>query len=105
MSDFTKKKKQYVKGSAKAHNFDDGGQLINVDFNLAALGELPITPTGYVKITLSKLKEKDRFGNDYSMYVNDFVPQKQTTNGSEKSTSPAAFTKAKAAPTTDDLPF
>ena len=73
MKNFTKSKKNYVKGSAKLVTFATG-ELINLDLNLESLSSLPITPSGYVKITLSRRSEPDQYGNHYSIYENEFKP-------------------------------
>ena len=72
---FTKSTKNYVKGSAKLVTFPTGGELINLDLNLESLSSLPISPSGYVKLTLSRRQEPDQYGNNYSIYENEFKPK------------------------------
>jgi hypothetical protein len=74
----SKSKKNYVKGSAKLVTFPDGGELINLDLNLESLSNLTVNERGYVKLTLSRLKIADQFGNGYSVYENDYKPEPKT---------------------------
>lgn len=95
------KKKNYIKGSAKEHVFDNGGSVIHIDMKLEDLKKIA-NERGYVKVTVSKLKQTDDYGNTHSVYENDYKP-------AEKKAAPAAKTplKAKAKDTLpgDDLPF
>lgn len=89
-------KKNYLKGGAKEKKFDNGSSIINIDFLLSELQALPINERGYVKVTVSQLREPDKFGNTHSVYENDFKPSK-----SEKATVNSDFKKRP----TDRLPF
>ena len=96
----SKKTKRYLKGSAKLRTFEDGGELINVDLNLEDLSSLPITESGYIKITLSRKKEVDQYGNAYSIFENDFVPDK-----SKAPAKPKVATVKHDRPPFGDSPF
>ena len=98
----TKKKKNYIKGSAREKVFDNGGSVINVDLNIAELSAIA-NEKGYVKITLSRLREQDMYGNHFAIYENDFVPTKQKETPIAKPVAKAAGKKSYDA--TDDLPF
>jgi hypothetical protein len=69
-----KKPKNYISGSAKLVSFPNGSELINVDLKLEDIQNLPVSKSGYVKLVLSKLAEKGKFGDDYSIYENEFKP-------------------------------
>ena len=98
-----KKKKNYLKGSAKQRDFGPDNYIINIDLLLSDLqAKCPVNERGYVKISISKLKEPDQYGNTHSIYQNDFVPS--TTYKKEVAApveNPAALRKRP----TDDLPF
>ncbi len=72
MADSTKQPKRYVKGSAKEVIFNNGGSLINIDLSLEDLKKLTANKTGYIKITVAKLKTPDKFGNTHQIYENTF---------------------------------
>ena len=98
--------KKYLRGSAKTHTFSNGGDVIHLDLNLQDVNNLPVTKTGYVKLTLSRRKEVDKFGNEFSIYENDFKPTPKDGSGSAKPAAkpsgraPGGFSGAKS-----DLPF
>ena len=69
-----KSTKNYLRGGAKLVTFPDGGELINLDLKLEELNSLPVNDNGYVKITLSRKPAVDQYGNAYSVFENDFVP-------------------------------
>lgn len=106
MADFTKTKKtkNYVKGSAKLVQFPSGGELINLDVRLEDLQKLPVNKNGYVKLVLGKLEKTDAYGNDYSIYENDFVPDKNKATAPRVAAS-VPSTKPNSNGTTDDMPF
>ena len=104
MGEITKKKKNYVKGSAKSHDFSDGGQSINVDINYADLGRLPINAAGYIKITLSRNRQPDAYGNDYSMFENEWKPDPNKTRSFAQAAKNESQVSGRGTPI-DDLPF
>ena len=74
-STYAKKAKNYIKGSAKQFTCSNGEIKINVDLLLEDLLKLPVNEKGYIKIALNTPKGgKDKFGNDFSIYENDYVP-------------------------------
>lgn len=107
MSTTEKKKKNYVKGSAKEVIFANGGSLVHIDILIEDLKRLPVNERGYVKLTLSKLPEADRFGNTHTLYENDFKPNEAGAKGQAAKAGVKAFPKAefKGAASNDDLPF
>lgn len=99
MGDFPKKQRNWIKGSTKLVEFNDGF-LINLDVKVEDLAAIQ-NERGYAKIVLSKMKKRDQYGNDFQVYENDFVPDKTKA---PKSVGPVSGAKPKAK-TTDDLPF
>lgn len=105
MTDTTKKKKNYIKGSAREKVFDNGGRVINIDLNVSELAAIA-NDKGYAKITLSELREPDMYGNTYSIYENDFVPTKQTGAATKPTAKPTAKPVGKKSYDEDSgLPF
>jgi hypothetical protein len=97
-------KKRYVKSGTKTKDFGDGGEIINLDLNLADLSSLPVNAGGYVKICLAKLRTPDKFGNSHAVYENDFVPDK--SKGAGKAYTPATQGRASYKKNDDSaLPF
>lgn len=101
MGEITRKKKNYVKSSAKLRIFDDGGELINIDLNYEDLGRLPRNERGWVKIVASRNKQPDSFGNDYSIYENEWKPDLNKKRTGEIS----APVTSKGKSDIDNLPF
>lgn len=102
MTDSTKRK-NYLKGSAKVKTFSNGGHVIHVDLLLSDIQKLPVNERGYIKIDLLSVKD-DKYGNDYSITENDFVPRAQSgTPASSTVAPPAGFKPTKKS--TDDYPF
>lgn len=99
--------KRYVKGSAKEHIFDNGGSNIHIDILKSDFDTLPVNERGYVKLTISKLKEVDQYGNSHTITLNDWKPLAKgatgyPAKGFTAQASPKAPLKAKEK---DDLPF
>lgn len=92
------KKKNYVKGSAKEHVFENGGSILHVDLKVDDLKRLPINEAGYVKLNISKLPNPDNYGNTHSIYENDWKPAKDGKPAPKAKMPLAPFGK-------DDLPF
>lgn len=109
MANFTTtKKKNYIKGSARQKQFDNGGTVINLDLLVSEVQAIA-NEKGYAKITLSELREPDMYGNTHSIYQNDWVPDAKATPQGVKDLLPAKqATKPagkKSYDATDDLPF
>lgn len=64
--------KNFVKGSGKKIEFNNGGYVINISLNVEDLKRLPQNK-GYVKLTLSERKAPDQYGNNIMIYENDYV--------------------------------
>jgi hypothetical protein len=103
MSDFTKKKKNYIRGSAKQVEFADGGILLNVDLNLQDLNNLPVSDKGYVRLSIAKRSAPDTYGNSHYVYENAFVPDKSKGKGGAP--APAERKPAVGFGNKKDLPF
>lgn len=99
MADSTKKK-TFISGSAKERLFDNGGEVINLSLNLGQLSKI-VDDKGYVRITLQKLKEADRYGNSHSIYEDTFRP---TNKGAATPKAPSPV-QAKQQSGSDDFPF
>lgn len=72
----TKKKKNYIAGSARKIEFEDGSYKINLDLKLDELNALPVSEKGYIRLTVAPRKEVGTYGETHSVYENDFVPDK-----------------------------
>ena len=105
MSDSTKKK-NFISGSAKEKVFDNGGELINLSLKLEQLAKIA-DEKGYVRITIQRLKEVDRFGNSHSIFEDTFKPQPK--NATPKQPTPVQIKSNNSSSTgsigTDDYPF
>jgi hypothetical protein len=105
------KKYNWLKGSAKLFEFEGGGEKIHLDLNLAELNNLPVSNTGFIKITLSRKKEVDKYGSAYSIYENDYKPKDKEGASVTAGYKPAPKAGYKApggfnAPKSkDDMPF
>lgn len=64
--------KIYV-GNAKTRT-SQYGEFLTWSVKLEEL-EKYVNEKGYVSIVLNKLKEPDKFGNDYSIAINEFKPE------------------------------
>lgn len=100
-----KSTKKYLSGSGKVTKFNNGGTIINLSVKLADLNNLPKYPSkngdDYVRISVSLKDEPDQYGNECSIYENDYKPNKDA--GVSKPAPAKATTKPKAE--TDDMPF
>jgi hypothetical protein len=54
---------------------------------------------GYVNLIVSKMRNPDKYGNEYTVYVDDFVPQQRDNPAPEIPAQPAATDEF------SDLPF
>ena len=72
------KDKKYV-GNGKAIE-GKFGTFFNLSLNIYDLNKIEANEKGYIKITMSKLKEPDKNGNTHTVYENDYKP---VTNSNE----------------------
>jgi len=103
MADFTKKK-NFFKGSAKEREFSNGTSVINIDIKKEWLDSLPVSEGGYVKMTLTALKNIDKFGNTHLIYENDYKPDPSKMKMPQKA-APTPTTFKGGSKSTDDFPF
>jgi hypothetical protein len=85
----SKGEKTYIKGSARAKKFDNGGHVINVSINLNQLTKLPHQESGgekYVRFTIASRREPDDWGNTHSIYNDGWTPD-GNKSGSKKASS------------------
>lgn len=64
--------KKYV-GNGKAIE-GKFGTFFNLSLNINDLNKIEANEKGYIKITMSKLKEPDKNGNTHTVYENDYKP-------------------------------
>lgn len=99
MSTTEKKKKNYIKGSAKEHKFANGGTVIHVDILLNDLiAKVKPNEAGYVKLTVSKLPNVDNYGNTHTVYENEWRPAPKGAEAPKQ--KPATYKGNK-----DEFPF
>ena len=71
--------KKYV-GNGKAIK-GKFGTFYNLSLKLSDLEKLPTNDKGYIKISMSELKQPDQYGNTHTLYENDYkAPQKINAN-------------------------
>lgn len=99
MSNFTKKAKNYISGSARQVDFGSGDPIINLDLKLEELNNLPVSDKGYIRLTIAKRKSVGNYGETHSVYENDFVPDKS------KSKEAGPSKPSVSAPTRGRAPF
>lgn len=58
------------------------GEIINVSLKLTDLQKI-VNEKGYVNITITEMKQADKYGNTLTAYENDYKPQPKTTNANE----------------------
>lgn len=104
MANFTGKKRNYIKGSAKEVKFANGGSIVHIDILLEDLYRLPVNKSGYIKLSLSALPSPDKFGNTHSLFENDFVPKAQGAIAPAQAPKPTTPTRS-SRPSTNDMPF
>lgn len=104
MANSTKEKRNFLKGSARAIHFNNGGHIIHIDLLKEDVDKLPVNKSGYIKLSVSSLPKPDKFGNTHSVFENEFVPDGKFAKGQEKPapTKPQGYGRNKS---TDDLPF
>lgn len=64
-------KQNFIKGSAKAIEFSDGGEIINLSLNKE---ELMALQGDYVQLTVKKRREADQYGNTHYVVENTYKP-------------------------------
>ena len=64
--------KKYV-GNGKAIE-GKFGTFFNLSLKLDDLNKIEPNEKGYIKISMSQLKEPDKFGNTHTVYENDYKP-------------------------------
>jgi hypothetical protein len=102
---FTKSNKNYVRSGSKIVKVPSGDEKINLDLCLADLNALPVSKTGYIKLSLSKKKDGvDEWGNVFSVYENEFVPDPAKSK-QQKQDAPQPRVTFKGKPTDDRPPF
>ncbi len=91
--------KNYIGGSARAHTFNNGGEVINLSLCWEDLQAIAKTPSKsgkhYIKVVIASKREEDQYGNTHSMYEDDFKP----TEGGGKSEDNSSEEEK------NDLPF
>ena len=73
--------KKYV-GNSKAIK-GKFGVFYNLSMKLTDLEKLPTNEKGYIRITMSELKEPDKFGNTHTLYHDDYVPKAKSNDANE----------------------
>ena len=76
-------KKNYV-GSGKTKSLQFG-EVQELSLNIEQLNKLPRTAKGYIRVTVSKRREPDQFGNDLAVVENTYVPKTKATDANEDS--------------------
>jgi len=98
--------KKYVRGNAKEISFDNGGDILNLSFNIYdflsgvdnkghKISEFA-DENGWVKITAGRKREVDQYGNTHSLSLNEWKPDEDWKS---KAGNPPA-----AAPVEDEEP-
>lgn len=77
----TKKTKNYISGSAREVEFENGDSIINLDLKLSDLNDLPVSEKGYIRLTVAPRKSPGTYGETHSVYENDFKPDKTKGEG------------------------
>ena len=95
-------KKNYIKGSCRMRNFQNGGSAINLSINVNELAKIA-DDKGYARIVLSQLRQADQYGNTHSIYQDEFVPTKKEVNTTTAPSKP--LSKKAVGDDVDDLPF
>lgn len=65
--------KKYV-GSGKEKVFNDGGSIVNISLKASDLKGL-VNEKGYIRLTVAKRKEEDKYGNTHTVYDDGYRPQ------------------------------
>jgi hypothetical protein len=73
--------KKYV-GNSKAIK-GKFGVFYNLSMKLDDLMKLPTNEKGYIRVTMSELKEPDKFGNTHTLYHDDYVPKAKVSDANE----------------------
>ena len=70
--------KTYLKGSAKAKTFDNGGSVINLSLHadeLITLATEHRNAAGYLNLVVGERREVGKYGDTHSVWLDDFVPK------------------------------
>ncbi len=79
------KEKKYV-GNGKAIE-GKYGTFYNLSLNINDLNKIEPNDKGYIKISMSQLKEPDKFGNTHTVYENDYKPVQKINEAEDESTA------------------
>jgi hypothetical protein len=72
--------KQYC-GKAKVKRFDNGGEIYKIGI---VANQLPApNEKGYINLCLQKMRQPDKYGNEYTVYVDDWKPAAATRNNDD----------------------
>ena len=74
--------KIYLKCSAKAKTFDNGGQVIKLGFkvdDLIALAKKHVNERGYLNLVIGERREVGQYGDTHSVALDDYQPQQRQT--------------------------
>jgi hypothetical protein len=98
--------KIYLKGcSAKAKQFDNGGQIIKLGFKVDDLAEFcrkHKNDRGYLNLVVAERREEGQYGDTHSVYLDTYTPR--TGAGARQDAD--AFAGRHSEPvTSDDIPF
>lgn len=58
------------------------GEIINASFKLEDLKAI-VNEKGYVNVTISEMKQADKYGYTHTAYLNDYQPKAQVTNADD----------------------
>ena len=64
------------------------GNFGNIKVGLRVV-DLKANDKGYVNLIISKMKETDKYGNEFTVYIDDFVPQSRGGSSGEPAVSGA----------------
>lgn len=78
------KEKKYV-GNGKAIE-GKYGTFYNLSLNINDLNKIEPNEKGYIKISMSQLKEPDKFGNTHTVYENDYKPVQKINEAEDELT-------------------
>lgn len=81
--------KNYVKGNGKRIN-TQYGEIINISLNLEDLQRLKQNK-GYVKLTIVDRKEPDQYGNNLSIFENEYEGTKDAEQSAWRQTREEEF--------------
>ena len=65
--------KNYV-AKGKKYEFPNGGSIIKIGIKPSELVQYA-NEKGYVNLVIGGLKDKDKYGNDHTVWIDDWKPQ------------------------------